>query len=457
MQKAILSGLLALFTLGCSEIGLTKADEDYTNGYLALAAGLAGANPPCQGVRILSGTISGSQVTGTCLLLTGAVFIPSGVTLTIPAGAQVYADTAATLFVLKGGKLVANGSSTQPVVFTSAQPVGTRATGDWGGIVMIGKAPTNQPAKQTEGAFPQNYGGPSSNEPGDSSGSLSYVRIEYAGFPIAANQELNCLSLYAVGSGTNLDHVQCHMGGDDSFEFFGGTVNAKFLLSTGSSDDDFDIDEGYNGKLQFLIGIRYQTTVGRGSTDPRGIEFNGLCNAPCTLSGGATTALSNVKLANFTLIGPGPTPYPSGAPTATFGRVRVQMQGSITHGSGEMYGSTGANGAIQCQDTGTSVSLQNFYADGSSTASAGTCTTFALAGTPYGATATIASMVSPPNVSGPTSESGIDLQPSGTVPTVGSLSSVSGFNDSFFQDNTTPFGMISGQNWTSGWTRFSIN
>lgn len=464
MNKWIIMLLLAGFA-SCSmrsELGLGAEDEDFTNGLLALAAGTLGANPPCPGVRVLSGTISTSLTTGTCVLLTGSVFVGSGATLTFPAGAQVYADSGAALFILKGGKINATGTASNPVVFTSAQPQGTRASGDWGGIVIIGNAPTNQPAKSTEGAFPQTYGGPSSNVSDDNSGVLSYVRIEYAGYAVTTNSELNCLSLYAVGSGTTLDHIQCHMGRDDSFEIWGGRANAKFLLSTGCADDDFDFDEGYVGKMQFLIAIRYGGNAGAGSTDPRGFEWNGTCNAPCSNAGGASSEYSTVKIANMTLIGPGATPYAgnSSAPGGPAGRARVQMNATISHASGTSWGAAGNNGAWQSNDAGTVLTLSHIISDAgnSATSGGGVVNGTVTTGTYNGTTTLPLTLPFTPAGSfvGPTSNTGFNLQPTGTVPAVANLNTISGFSgDSFFTANTTPHGMLTGQDWTAGWVRFS--
>lgn len=464
MKRLLLAALVGLM-LGCSavrtEFGLGSDEKDYTNGYLALLLGAATASG-CPDAQRLSGTLTNNLRTASCVLLTGTVFVPSGFTLTIPAGARIFAESGAALFVLPGGKIIANGTQTNPIVFSSSQAEGTRAPGDWGGLVLIGNAPTNQAAKNSEGAFPQVYGGPSSNNSADSSGSLSYVRIEYAGYPVTAGNELNCLSLYAVGSGTNLDHIQCHMGKDDSFEFFGGRVNAKYLLSTGAADDDFDIDEGYVGKWQFIIAVRYGGNAGSGSTDPRGFEWNGTCNAPCVNDGsGASTQYSTLDVANMTLIGPGAAPYAGNgaAPAGPFGRARVRMIANMSHMSGSAWG-TGSNGAWQTVDAGTVLTVANIYGDTSSALSAGTGTiNGSISGTPYNGTTVLPVTLSWSPIgsfAGPTSETGIDLRPSAAVPAAANLNTVSGFSDSFFTNNTTPGGMLASDNWTSGWARFSI-
>jgi len=199
-------------------------------------------------------------------LLKGQVFIPTGVTLTIPAGTVIKGDkaTKAVLIVQPGGKLVANGEANNPVVFTSAQAVNVRDRGDWGGIVILGNAFVNQAAKPAiEGIQPsQNYGSslaesatPATNAT-ENSGTLKYVRIEYAGVELTPNNETNGLTMGGVGNGTTIEYVQSSFGGDDSFEWFGGTVNAKYLVSLSTWDDDFDTDYGWGGNVQWGLAVR---------------------------------------------------------------------------------------------------------------------------------------------------------------------------------------------------------
>jgi hypothetical protein len=201
-------------------------------------------------------------VAGQPYLLKGQVFIPSGVTLTIPAGTVIKGDKASksVLVVQPGGSLVANGTADNPVIFTSAQAVGERDRGDWGGIVMLGNAWVNQSALPAiEGITPsQTYGNitsPTTNET-HNGGTLNYVRIEYAGIELTPNNETNSLTLGGVGNGTVVDHVQVSFGGDDGFEFFGGAVNAKHLVSLSTWDDDFDTDYGWRGNVQFALSVR---------------------------------------------------------------------------------------------------------------------------------------------------------------------------------------------------------
>lgn len=188
-------------------------------------------------------------------LLKGWVYVANGAELTIEPGTVIKGDKAskAAIIVERGGKLVAQGTSQLPIVFTSAQPKGSRKPGDWGGIVICGKAPNNQNEMQIEGGPRTKHGG---QDPADNSGVLSYVRIEFAGYPFQANQEINGLTLGSVGQGTKIDHVQVSYANDDAFEWFGGTVNCSYLVSYKNWDDDFDTDNGYVGRVQFGVSVR---------------------------------------------------------------------------------------------------------------------------------------------------------------------------------------------------------
>lgn len=214
-------------------------------------------------VITLQGNLATSTLDATkSYLLKGQVFVPSGVTLTIPEGTVIKGDkaTKSALIVQPGGKLIANGSAAKPIVFTSSQAIGERDRGDWAGIILLGNAWVNQTALPSiEGITPsQTYGNitsPSTNAT-DNSGSLKYVRIEYAGIELTPNNETNGLTLGAVGNGTTLDNIQVSYGGDDGFEWFGGTVNAKHLVSLSTWDDDFDTDFGFQGNVQFALSVR---------------------------------------------------------------------------------------------------------------------------------------------------------------------------------------------------------
>jgi hypothetical protein len=190
-------------------------------------------------------------------VLNGFVYVDSLITLKILPGTKVKGDFASkgTLIVSRGAKLLAEGTPANPIVFTSNKAIGARAAGDWGGVVLCGAAPSNRPGNnfELEGGYGAWCGG---TNPNDNSGILKYVRIEFAGIAFAPNQEINSLTLGAVGAGTLIDYVQVTRGLDDGFEWFGGTVNAKHLISYKSQDDDFDFDFGYTGKLQHIVATR---------------------------------------------------------------------------------------------------------------------------------------------------------------------------------------------------------
>jgi len=185
----------------------------------------------------------------------GWCYIADGVTLTIEPGTVIKGDkdTKAALIAERGGKIIAKGTASDPIVFTSAQAPGARRPGDWGGLILCGRAQNNGVEKQIEGG-PRSFYGGSDNT--DNSGVISYVRIEFAGYPFRTDQEINGLTFGSVGSGTQVDHVQVSYSNDDSFEWFGGAVNCKYLVAYHGWDDEFDTDNGFSGKLQFLLGIR---------------------------------------------------------------------------------------------------------------------------------------------------------------------------------------------------------
>ncbi|MDE0085355.1 MAG: hypothetical protein OXU23_06560 [Candidatus Poribacteria bacterium] len=188
-------------------------------------------------------------------LLRGAVFVEDGTTLTIEPGVTIYGEQAqnGTLIVAQGGKIMAEGTVDAPIVMTSDAEIGQRARGQWGGLIINGRAPTNQGVTAGEGDT-GDFGG---NNPADNSGVLRYVRVEYAGIEFSPDNELNGIALQGVGSGTVIEYVQVHMNQDDGIEMFGGTVNLKYVLVTGARDDSFDWTDGWTGKGQFWIAQQY--------------------------------------------------------------------------------------------------------------------------------------------------------------------------------------------------------
>ena len=201
-------------------------------------------------------------------LLVGQTFVKNGATLTIEPGTTIKSEQddgtglAPALIIERGGKLIADGTKDNPITFTSNLPESELPQrGTWGGLIILGHAPTNKGESFVEGLVGIPYGG---NDPTDNSGILRYVRIWYGGRAIGQDNEINGITFAGVGNGTVVENCEVAYNLDDGFEFFGGTVNVKYLSSLFVGDDCFDTDEGYQGKGQFLFALQGQDMCGRG-------------------------------------------------------------------------------------------------------------------------------------------------------------------------------------------------
>lgn len=242
------------------------------------------------------------------------VYVVNNATLTIQPGTVILGGQESptkggTLFITRGSKLIAKGTAADPIVFTSEKPIGQRNKGDWGGIVFLGRASTNRPPdkRQPEGVegadqtVDLTYGDESNNfKDDDNSGTLEYVRVEFGGIALASttDSEINGVTFYGVGSGTTIDHVQVSYSGDDAYEWFGGTVNVKYLLSYGTLDDNFDMDSGFRGKMQFLVALLDPAKSDVVSLS-NGLEVDNLNNS------NSSTPFTHPVISNLTLAGPG--------------------------------------------------------------------------------------------------------------------------------------------------------
>lgn len=227
--------------------------------------------------------------------LKGWVYIRDGAKLTIKPGTIIKGDkeTKAALIVEPGGQLFAEGTTSEPIVFTSENEVGSRKPGDWGGLILCGKAVNNQKDMQIEGGPRTHHGGDNN---ADNSGVLSYVRVEFAGYPFDKDKEINGITFGSVGNGTRVDHVQVSYSNDDSYEWFGGTVNCKYLVAYHGWDDEFDSDNGFSGKVQFCLSVR----------DPRIADVsqsNGFESDNCA-DGATVEPFTRATFSNVTFIGP---------------------------------------------------------------------------------------------------------------------------------------------------------
>jgi hypothetical protein len=346
------------------DTGLTQG---VTYSYQVTSTGTGGtsaaSNPGTITLGVKAATLTGNITANRTLTadslytLSGYVKVQAGATLTIQAGTKIIGDTlvlGSSLWILRGAKIDAQGTAASPIVFTSARSQGNRKPGDWGGIIIIGNGITNRTGSTilTEGAaagVAENYAGGTDNT--DNSGTLRYVRIEFAGYDISngAGQELNSLSMYVVGSGTTIEYIQTMAGLDDSYEWWGGAVDGRYLVSYESGDDHFDWTEGYQGQNQYLIALQTQRLVPAPSTgtfsgDPRGFEGDG-CDpgvSGCTSNAtGASTPYSMPVFANFTMIGTGNI---AGIPNDGNGAVlRRGTGGTIFNGVLSRWKGTGIN------------------------------------------------------------------------------------------------------------------
>ena len=266
------------------------------------------ATPPKTIVDIPAGSLAEGNVTWTAdkiYRLKGFVrvgeentkgTITKKTVLTIEAGTVIIGERASkgALVVQRGSKLIAIGTADKPIIMTSERNPGEREAGDWGGLIICGQAPNNlaEADRELEGGYGAYHGG---TDAADNSGTLKYVRVEYAGIPINPNQEVNAFTFGSVGSGTTVDYLQASFGLDDSFEWFGGTVNCKHLIAYKGLDDDFDTDNGFSGYVQYGIGIRGTTQADQSGSN--GFESDN--NA----QGAETTPYTSAIFANMSIVG----------------------------------------------------------------------------------------------------------------------------------------------------------
>ncbi|MCC7465434.1 MAG: T9SS type A sorting domain-containing protein [Saprospiraceae bacterium] len=276
---------------------------------LLLFALMVGALISAHAQVVVSGNIT-TNTTWTrnnVYLLQGFIYVKNGATLTIEPGTVIKGDktTKGSLIVTRGAKLIADGTPFEPIVFTSNEANPTY--GDWGGIILLGKAATNatflgqQGVGEIEGGVNNAegdglYGGGSNPDNADNSGILRYVRIEYPGVAFQPNSEINGLTMGGVGSGTTIDHVQVSYCGDDSFEWFGGTVNCKYLIAYRGLDDDFDADFGYSGDVQYALAVRDPQIADQSNSN--GFEIDN------DAQGSNNTPKTRPTFSNVTIVGP---------------------------------------------------------------------------------------------------------------------------------------------------------
>jgi hypothetical protein len=414
----------------------------------------------------ISGDVTASKTypQGT-YILKGFVYVKNNATLTFEAGSVIRGDkdSKGTLIVTRGSKLVANGTATNPIVFTSGKEAGSRNPGDWGGIIILGKAPINIAGGEgvIEGGVDNaagdgKYGGTDAN---DNSGSLKYVRIEYGGIAFVQNNEINTLTLGGVGRGTILENVQVSYGGDDGIEFFGGTVNAKNIISLGHVDDDFDFDNGYQGNIQFAVALR-DPGLADAAGDSNGIESdndaNGSTNGPIT----------RPVISNMTLVGPNGKPgegnvnAKQNAGNRWRRSARPVLRNSVIMGyaNGALLIESEATAAAIKGNTDASIrnniftAVQNTFRLGSGITSfadaAALSADLLLKGNVALATAADVMLENPFSLNAP------NLMPKAGSPALTGASFDGDLANSFFTQVAYK-GAFGGSNWTTGWANFN--
>ncbi len=282
---------------GSTEITVTTIDGMFTDKSTVSVFPSAGSTVTLAG-NITSSITLKSDIN---YILDGWVYVKSGAIITIEPGTVIKGkvDTKASLVIERGAKIMANGTAAKPIVFTSSKPAGSRAAGDWGGVVLCGNAKINVTGGEAEieGGLGAKYGGSDDN---DSSGSMQYVRIEFAGYAFMPDKEINGLTFGGVGRGTVIDYIQVSYANDDSYEWFGGTVNCKHLIAFSGLDDEFDTDFGYSGFVQYLVGLRDPAVADISKSNGFESDNDG--------SGSTNIPTTNPRFANVSLYGPLATP-----------------------------------------------------------------------------------------------------------------------------------------------------
>lgn len=326
--------IAALYATACS-----KSSED------AASSSASTGSAVCSSTQTLTGDISSNTTiaANSCIAISGMVRVLDGVTLTINKGTTVLASTSTLSYILvkRGGKLIAIGDASNPIVFTSAASVGSRSPSDWGGIVLHGKSGVNNTTGVYFGADTEiSTGAYGCGDTGytcsgdaygtnDNSGSLQYVRIEFAGRAISSGKEFNGLFMAGVGKGTTVDHVQFHRGSDDGTELFGGAVDVKYAVITNNQDDGFDLDEGWRGTGSFIVSAVY-------NDGDKAIEYDGL--------GADTARASNAVISNMTMLG---------SVNKTAGAISIRASGTVSIYNSYIAHFWGTNGVIAVDSSST--------------------------------------------------------------------------------------------------------
>ncbi|MEZ4464288.1 MAG: hypothetical protein R3F60_05935 [bacterium] len=445
------------FALACVAAGFIGCDDgDGGGGGAGGGAGGAGggggvtcpAGTTTEGsVCVLQGEIT-QDLTLTAdktWLLRGGVFIGDDTdrtVLTVEAGTTVYGETATKgmLVIRRGSQIQASGTASAPIVFTSPNTEGSRARGDWGGLIINGRAPINgcdaAPCESEGEGGTGLYGGA---DPDDDSGTLRYVRVEYAGILLSEDNELNGIAFQGVGRGTTVDYVQVHMNKDDGIEFFGGTVDARHLLLTGIGDDCLDWTDGWQGRVQFVAAVQFEDAGDQGiEADNNGESNDVLPRSAPTLSNltiwGSGSANSDLGM----LLREGTGAFISNAIVGNFGEACFTIDHASTFANGWDEAAMGLSGALVVQNS-------LFWCPGSATVKEAE-----IEGLPFTVEEFLLTLNSGNEVVDPALTGVPDLRPTAGSP---ALTGATGPADPFFEA-TDYRGAFGDTDWTAGWTNW---
>jgi hypothetical protein len=448
-------GALALAaTLLISQVVPLKGDQ-------APPVNVPGIDKP---VIVVTGSVTGTEnwTNNFYYVLRGAVFVQAGGTLNIQAGTRVIGESGSvgTLIVLRGGRLNAIGTREQPIVFTSDQAIGDRNRGDWGGLIINGRAPVNLEGGEGFGEADTGvYGG---NDPNDNSGTLRYVRVEFAGVEFSPDNELNGIAFQGVGRGSTFEYLQVHMNRDDAFEWFGGTADIRYAVASNAADDSFDWTFGWTGRAQFLV-VQQRGDDGDNGIEADNNEFNN-----------NLLPRSNPQVYNITLCGD--VDFNEG--TESVRAANLRRGTAFTIRNFLLTGFKGVGFQIETTNTATTGQVDN------GTSQMGSGVAWNVVNTRTGASAPMHSSVTPyitsgrfPNIrmfpgvatAGNEAEIGLstaacsnhdtpNFQPVGVATLAGGqLAPIQPPNDGFFQVVTFIGGVppAPADDWTRGWTSFA--
>lgn len=465
MKKVLILGVASVAVLfsACNK-DVATPEGDFNAG---LPTGLVQASIPTDADGLITKTFLPND---TIWKIDGVSYVAPGETLTIQAGTfltsgdfKAYDDPEygeqnlrGVLVVPKTATLIAEGTASAPIVFTSPNAAGQRNPGDFGGVVVLGRARINQPTAQRIEGIPEpadtdvTYGSTNDTYNTESSGILKYVRIEFAGFELSEANEINGLTLGGVGSGTQLSHIQVSWGRDDAFEFFGGTVNADHLVALSTDDDDFDFDFGYSGTIQYALSLKdpqSTNSTSGGVSDSNGIESDN------DGSGSSASPKTNPVLKNFTFLGIN-SPSTSATKLEFGNHWRRASALNITRSIIAGYdigvgfeditttGSTFSDNVVHGYTTAISVISGSTPANytGNSTSTAATANSYLRLGNILGTVNPFYSTGSPFNIA--------NLVPASTSPAANATGTTDTYKGAFAPGTTATTA------WTAGWTEF---